>query len=114
MSAPTTTVAVLGGDAAVARAVGYLIEDAGYAYRLLPDTPLSERLEEALAGVGLLLLAPALSAGRREALMENLREACGDEELPVVLELPWPCGLEELKTAIEKALGSSGVREGEG
>jgi hypothetical protein len=45
-----TTVAVLGGEAVVTRALKQLIRGAGYEVRILPE-PSSGKLGEALAGV---------------------------------------------------------------
>lgn len=89
------TVAVVGGDASVGRAIGQLLSGIGYGVRLLPE-PIHGKVGDAIGGVGLLILAPALSAECREALARK--------KLPI-LELPWPCTTEELKRSIEAALG---------
>lgn len=100
MAEPVITVAILGADATVGGILEQLVAGAGYTSTLLPH-PLAEGFAATLAGAGLLLLAPAISTESRDALLAGVSESGVDA--PVV-ELPWPCGTEELKRVIRDAL----------
>jgi hypothetical protein len=106
------------GDPVVGRALALLLQNSCCDVRYLAVSSLSE--PESLRDVHQLLLAPTpgLSAERREAHLESLREGAlsGVPVLELVIssggtpvgsrggEVPWPCSTEELKQRIKAAL----------
>jgi hypothetical protein len=119
-----TTVAILGRDRVVGQALELLLRGADYDARFLGE-PVMDKLGELLDGVHILLLGPALSAERRENLLDGLRGEPGTANIPV-LELitpiggsrnghgrhvMWPCKTEELMHHIGEALLSTGHTE---
>jgi hypothetical protein len=114
-----TTVAVLGADTVVGRALRALLE--GHGYQITPiDSHPTEDADGLLDGADLLLLAPRLDGDAREAflgamgksvprnahmpviaLRTALEEAPPDERVESV---PWPCETETLVGRIEAAL----------
>jgi hypothetical protein len=114
------TIAILGADTVVGRALCALLEDSGYQTTPLDAHPTGV-VDELLDGADLLLLAPRLDEGVREtfvgamgkstpqkadmpvialhtALEENLPEKEG------VISVPWPCETKVLAERIEAAL----------
>ncbi len=114
-----TNLAIVGGDPSIGRALKLLLGGIGYGVRFLPHT-VDEDLGEPLAGVHLVLLAPALDPGTREALLGGIRSTPGLATLPVVAlvpdldeapredglvaYIPWPCRTVELSREIEDVL----------
>ena len=111
------TVAILARDAVAGHALELLLQDAGYGTRFVAET-VNGKLAEALDGVQLLLLAPALSAKRREHFLKSMRSTPVMAKIPI-LELVtaldgaqaeqsglvlWPCRIEDLKAKIEATL----------
>ncbi len=110
------TVAILGGDPVVGRALELLLRNARYDVRYIntnaPEAP-------AVPGnVGVVLLGPGWDSRSRKAALEGIGDVVGGEEVPV-LELgppaddarlrtasyvPWPCRSEELKKRIADVL----------
>ena len=117
---PTTTVAILGADTVVGRALCALLEDSGY--RITPlDTYPTGVVDELLEGADLLLLAPRLDGGACEAFLgamgKNTPQRADmpvillsttlEEDLPEkegVLRVPWPCETKALVERIESTL----------
>lgn len=110
-------VAVFNGDSIVREALEVLLQSAGYRTRFLREAA-GDELGELLAGSRLLLVAPDLSAGRRQALMDSLTSPSSAAKIPI-LELVsegvepslqgarvvlWPCSIEQLRRAIAVAL----------
>jgi hypothetical protein len=114
-----TNLAIVGGDPSIGRALKLLLRGIGYDVRFLLHT-VDEHLGELLDGVHLVLLAPALDPGAREALLSGIRSTPGLAGLPVVAlvpdldeaprgdglvaYIPWPCRTLELSREIEDVL----------
>ena len=121
-AAKRTTIAILGGNAVVGRALEVLLRSVGYEVRLWLEEPEAYGPEELLEGVDVLLLGPGLGAAeeRRE---EYLRDMKGALETAAIVVLafspgqegtiaqvrrlvPWPCRVDELAREIEAVLPS--------
>ena len=122
----STTIAILGGNPVVANALALLLDVSGYDTKILKESP------TALAGgvlddVDLLLLAPGLSNGSREALLSAVRVNPKTAYMPVftlsaamgeVLDdeshvlVAWPSRIEELVRQIEAVLAPATSAEG--
>ncbi len=114
-----TTIAILGADTVVGRALSALLEGSGYETRPL-DTYPTGVVDEMLEGADLLLLAPRLDRSVREAFLGAMGKSSPQHvDLPVislctnsledqpverVLSVPWPSVLEALVDKIEAAL----------
>ncbi len=113
----STTIAILGDNAVVGRALEILLRGVGYEVRLLGE-PEAYKPEKLLEGVDVLLLGPGLGADRRE---DYLRAIAGTPETAAITILafspgpegtiaeedrlvPWPCRIEDLAREIEAAL----------
>jgi hypothetical protein len=117
MASARTRIAVVGGDPVVGAALETLLEYAGYHARFLPESVMDE-LGDPLADSQLLIVAPDLSAERRQALLRLLLSPKGAVKIAVLELLPtdgeeqrfrghavlWPCSVEELRGAIDAAL----------
>jgi hypothetical protein len=114
------TIAILGADTVVGRALCALLEGSGYRTRPLDAYPTGV-VDELLEGAHLLLLAPRLDQGVREAFLGAMGKSTpqkGDmpvivlttdteEDLPEkegVISVPWPCKTKVLIERIEAAL----------
>jgi hypothetical protein len=114
------TIAILGADTVVGRALCALLESSGYKTTPL-DTYPTGVVDELLEGADLLLLAPRLDQGVREAFVGAMGKSTpqkGDmpvialttaleAELPEkegVFSVPWPCETKVLVDHIEAAL----------
>jgi hypothetical protein len=116
---PTTIIAILGADTVVGRALCALLESSGYQTRPLDAYPTGV-VDELLDGADLLLLAPRLDEGVREAFVGAMGKSMPQKVLmPVialstaeegglpeegVLSVPWPCETKVLVDRIEAAL----------
>jgi hypothetical protein len=117
---PTTTIAILGADTVVGRALCALLEDSGYKTRPLDAHPTGV-VDELLDGANLLLLAPRVDEGVREAFVGAMGKSTPqgssipvivlttavEEGLPEkegVISVPWPCETKVLVDQIEAAL----------
>ena len=115
-----TTIAILGADTVVGRALCALLESSGYKTRPLDSYPTGV-IDELLEGADLLLLAPRLDAGVRKAFLGAMAKSTPqkarmpvialstamEEGLPqkeVVISVPWPCETKVLVERIEAAL----------
>ena len=111
-----TTIAILGADTVVRLALSGFLEDSGYRTRPLKAHS-TWAVDELLGGTDLLLLAPGLDEGVRQALLGaaqksampvvSLSTTAATEEpqrTERVLSVPWPCGIEQLMDRIEAAL----------
>ena len=112
------TVAVLGADTVVGRALRALLE--GFGYQITPiDSHPTEVADELLEGADLLLVAPRLEEGAREAFLGAIGKGSPNAGMPVialstVLEgamlegrvevVPWPCETKLLAERIEAAI----------
>jgi len=113
------TVAVLGGNPIVGRALELLLRGVGYDVRLLGH-PGEEDLGALLEGSHLLLLAPTLDAATSGKIMDQIEGSAALAELPVLAlvtapsedpleggrasQVPWPCRTAELAREIDAAL----------
>jgi hypothetical protein len=120
---PATTIAVLGSDTVVGSAICALLEGSGY--RIAPiDSHPTGVVDELLDGADLLLLAPRLDEGAREAFLGAMgKSAPQGADMPVialstaveeglpekegVLKVPWPCETRVLVEWIEAALAGA-------
>jgi hypothetical protein len=117
---PTTTIAILGANTVVGRALCALLEGSGYRTRPLDAYPTGV-VDELLEGAHLLLVVPRLDQGVCEAFLGALGKSApqvGDmpvialstateEDLPEkegVISVPWPCKTKVLVDHIEAAL----------
>ena len=115
-----TTIAILGADTVVGRALCALLEDSGYRTTLLDSYPTGV-VDELLDGAELLLLAPRLDEDVREAFLGAMGKSTPqtadmpvialtttlEEGLPEkegVLRVPWPCETKVLVQCIEATL----------
>jgi len=114
------TIAILGADTVVGRALCALLEGSGYQTRPLDAFPTGV-VDELLEGTHLLLLVPRLDEGVREAFLGAMGKSTPqkasmpvialstivEEGLPEkegVLSVTWPCETKVLVDQIEAAL----------
>ena len=114
------TIAILGADTVVGRALCALLESSGYHITPLDSYPTGV-VGELLEGADLLLLAPRLDAGVRGAFLGAMGKSTPQKvDMPVivlsttveeglpekegVLSVPWPCETKVLVERIEAAL----------
>jgi hypothetical protein len=115
-----TTIAILGCDTVVGRALCALLEGSGYQITLLDAYPTGV-VDELLEGAHLLLIAPRVDQGAREAFLGAMGKSTPqkadmpvialhtalEEDLPEkegVISVPWPCETKVLVDHIEAAL----------
>ena len=123
---PATTIAIFGADTVVGSAICALLE--GHGYRTIPlDSHPTGVVDELLEGADLLLLAPRLDEGAREAFLGAMGKSdprtagmpvvalrTGLEQAPQeegVLSVPWPCETRVLVQRIEAALSGEGSED---
>ena len=114
------TVAILGGNPVIGKALESLLGSADYVPRFFSEYP--EEDAEPLGGAKVALILPALSSRHQEALITLIKKTPSTTNLPVielsttpnengngqVTRVLWPCGIEELRRFIdEKLLGDS-------
>ena len=113
-----TTIAILGADTVVGRALCVLLEGSGYDITPLNAYP-TGIVDELLDGADLLLLVPRLDEGAREAFLGAMGKSSPQKGgMPViglstttekgspeegVLSVAWPCAREDLVSHIEAA-----------
>ena len=113
------TIAILGADTVVGRALCALLEGSGYKTRPLDAHPTGV-VDELLDGADLLLLAPRLDEGVRQAFVGAMGKSTPQKgRMPVialstseegglpeeeVLRVSWPCETKVLVERIEAAL----------
>jgi hypothetical protein len=115
-----TTIAILGADTVVGRALCALLEDSGYHTSPLDSYPTGV-VDELLEGADLLLLTPRVDEGVREAFVGAMGKSTPqrasmpvivlhtalEEDLPEkegVISVPWPTETKDLVERIEAAL----------
>jgi hypothetical protein len=119
-----TTIAILGADTVVGSALSALLEGSGYRTTPIGSHPTGV-VDELLEGADLLLLAPRLDEGAREAFLGAMGKSSPQRaEVPVialtttleeglpekegVIRVPWPCETKVLVERIEAALSGDG------
>jgi hypothetical protein len=114
-----TTIAILGADTVVGDALCALLESSGYRTTPIDSYPTGV-VDELLEGADLLLLAPRLDEGVRQAFVGAMGKSTPQRGgIPVialstseegglpeeeVLRVPWPCETKDLVERIEAAL----------
>jgi len=114
-----TTIAILGANTVVGRALCVLLEGADYQTALLDSYPTGV-VDELLEGADLLLLTPRLEEGEREAFLGAMGNSSTQRaDMPVIAlttaveespqdegvqSVPWPCETKVLVERIEAAL----------
>lgn len=112
------TVAIIGGSPVVGKALESLLESTDYGVRFFPENLAGSA--ELPAGVRVVLVMPALSNQRSDALITRLMSASGTACPPIIelittpnghhnghrIYVSWPCSVEELKQSIEAALAN--------
>jgi hypothetical protein len=115
-----TTIAILGADTVVGRALCALLESSGYKTKPLDSHPTGV-VDELLEGADLLLLTPRVDKGVREAFLGAMGKRVPQKaEMPVialstsveegppekegVIRVPWPSETKVLVDRIEAAL----------
>lgn len=114
------TVAILGGNPVIGKALESLLRSADYVARFFSEYP--EEDAEPLGEARVALVLPALSSRHQESLITLIRTTPSTTNLPVielittpsengngqVTRVLWPCGIEDLRRTIdEKLLGDS-------
>jgi hypothetical protein len=118
------TVAILGGDSVVGRALEALLQGLGYDTLLIEESG-AGKPEELLRGIQLMLAAPTADTESRERFLADMRSTSGTAAIPVLTlstvirkdlaDQPglvlWPCRMEDLRTEIEAALLTAAAEE---
>ena len=116
-----TTVAILGGNPLVGRALELLLESAGYRVRLLEEPEAFED-PDLLAGIDVLLLGRGVSDERREEFLGAMASTLETATIPVLALspgpdgtlaaedrlVPWPGRVEDLAREIDAVLLATG------
>jgi hypothetical protein len=110
-----TTVAILGENRVVGRALESLLQSADLGARFFPEYPTDPTGR--LGGAGIALLLPASSAKRSTDLVTRIRSHPATAKLPIIELITalgteqnghtlvlWPCTVQELKQHIEAVL----------
>jgi hypothetical protein len=115
-----TTIAILGADTVVGRALCALLEGSGYRTTPLDSYP-TGIVDDLLGGADLLLIAPRLDEDARGAFLGSMGKSAprrtgmpvivlstaleeGMPEMEGVIRVPWPCETKVLVERIEAAL----------
>lgn len=110
------TVAILGGNPVIGKALESLLRSADYVARFFSEYP--EDDAEPLADASVALVLPAVSSTHQESLLSLIRNTPSTANLPVielvttpnehgnsqVTSVPWPCGIEDLRRSIDEKL----------
>jgi hypothetical protein len=110
------TVAILGGNPVIGKALESLLRSANYVAQFFSEYP--EEDAEPLGGAKVALILPSLSSTHQEALITLIRDTPSTTNLPVielittpnengngqVTRVLWPCGIEDLRQFIDEKL----------
>ena len=122
-----TTIAVLGADTVVGSALSALLGGHGYRTTALDSYP-TGIVDELLDGADLLLLAPRVDGGVRDAFLGAVGKSAPERvDMPVialrtaeehglpekegVLGVPWPCETKLLVERVEATLAGEGSKD---
>jgi CheY-like chemotaxis protein len=124
---PSTTIAILDSNKVVSNALSLLLKGLGYDTKLIEGDP-AGLADGLLDGVNILLLAPGLSTGVRDALLSVVRDNLKTAQMPVItlsatagealddesgaLLVPWPSPVTMLAQQIETILSTAMSEEG--
>ena len=123
---PSTTIAILDSNKVVSNALSLLLKGVGYDTKLIEGDPVG-LADGLLDGVDILLLAPGLSTGVRDALLSVVRDNLKTAQMPVLtlsasagealdyesvtLLVPWPSPVAVLSQQIEAILAPATSEE---
>jgi hypothetical protein len=108
------TIAILGGNPVIGKALEALLASTDYVARFFAEYP--EGDAEGLGEAQVALVLPTPSSGRQEELIAMIRNTPSTTNLPVIelittpsedghsTRLPWPCSIEDLQRAIDETL----------
>src|SRR5215218_10120509 len=108
------TIAILGGNPVIGKALESLLASADYVARYFSEYP--EGAAEPLRGARVALLLPDSSGERQEALKAQIKNTPSTMNLPVIeltttpiddgqsILVPWPCSIEDLRRSIDRTL----------
>ena len=110
------TVAILGGNPVIGKALESLLRSADYVARFFSEY--REEETEPLGGAKVALILPALNSKHQESLITLIRNTPSTTNLPVIelitnpsehgngqdTRVPWPCDLEDLRRLIDEKL----------
>ena len=110
------TVAILGGNPVIGKALESLLRSADYVAQFFSEYP--EDDAEPLGDASVALVLPAVSSRHQESLIALIRNTPSTTNLPVielittpnengdgqVTRVPWPCGIEDLRRFIDEKL----------
>lgn len=111
-----TTVAILGGNPVIGKALESLLRSADYVTRFFSEYP--EDAAEPLGDSSVALVLPAVSSSHQESLIALIRNTPSTTDLPVielvttpnesgnsqVTRVLWPCSIEDLRRYIDEKL----------
>ena len=100
----------------IGKALEWLLRSVDYVASFYSEYPKDD--VETLGDARVALILPALSSGRREALIDLIRTTPSTTNLPLIelittpnkdgngqiTRVPWPCGIEELRRFIDEKL----------
>jgi hypothetical protein len=111
------TIAILGGDPVIGKALESLLASAEHTARYFSEYP--EGDAEPLEGARVALILPAPNGRRQEALKAQIKNTPSTMNLPVIeltttpiddgqsILVAWPCSIEDLRRAIDETLQDS-------
>jgi hypothetical protein len=111
------TVAILGGDPVIGKALESLLASSEHAARYFSEYP--EGDAEPLEGARVALILPVSSSRRQKSLKAQIKNTPSTMNLPVIeltttpiddgqsIVVPWPCSIEDLRRAIDETLRDS-------
>ena len=122
-----TTIAILGADTVVGSALRALLEGSGYRTAAIDAQPTGV-VDDLLEGADLLLLAPRLDQGVRDAFLGAMgKRVPRNADMPVialctgleegppekegVIRVPWPCETKALVERIEATLAGESTED---
>jgi hypothetical protein len=111
------TIAILGGNPVIGRALESLLASTDYLALFFSEYPEGEA--EPLGGAHVALILPAPNGRPQEALKAQIKNTPSTMNLPVIeltttpidddqsILVPWPCSIEDLRRAIDETLQNS-------